>query len=188
MSTDEQPAIFQLGFKKRRNENMKFFLGACIALLIFMPLGLRAQSAYPCVISGPRYQLVADTVSWSIRIESGQSCIHGLRFNNVVIENVRLIAPPQFGETVLRGPGFTYTANSNYQGEDSFVVMVSGSIMRIHGSSTIRVSISVVNPPPWDIQRNGSVGPDTSGNRTNFILDGARGYILDESGGKVTAF
>jgi hypothetical protein len=125
-----------------------------------------------------------------MRIESGQSCIHGLRFNNVVIENVRLIVPPQFGEVALRGPGFTYTADPNYQGEDSFVLMISGSIMRIHGSSTIRVATSIVSTPPWEAQRN--IGPNTTGKtptgRTNFIFDGAGGYILDGSGGRLTMF
>ena len=90
--------------------------------------------------------LTSDTVDWSIKIGSGQSCIPGLRFNNVAIESVKLVSPPQTGHVTLRGPGFTYAAKSDYEGRDAFTVAVSGTINRVRGSSTIRIMVSIGNP------------------------------------------
>jgi hypothetical protein len=66
---------------------------------------------------------------------------------NVVIENVELISSPQSGQVTMQGRGFSYTAKSNFHGEDSFTVVVSGVINRMPGSSTIRVDVSVVGAP-----------------------------------------
>lgn len=55
--------------------------------------------------------------------------------------------PNRVGVT-LQGPGFTYTARSDFQGEDSFSIVVAGSINKIYGSSTIHVRVSVGTVPP----------------------------------------
>jgi hypothetical protein len=165
---------------------MRFWQIVYVAFLIFTPTELRAAPTYPCAMSGPRYQLAADTVSWTMTIGSGQGCIQGLRFNNVVIENVQLVTAPKSGEAGLQGPGFTYTANPTFRGEDSFVVKISGSINRLHGSSTIRIAISVVGAPPAVIKANKSgttpIGPP------NYILDEFGGRLLDENNEELTAF
>src|ERR1700694_2826221 len=136
---------------------MSFGRVACVVFLSlgsFVSLGLRAASASSCVVSGPRYKLMAAAVGWSMRIGSGQSCMRDLRLNtalsvspNVVIEDVKLISPPQSGQVTMQGSGFSYTAKSDFQGEDSFTVLVSGSINRIPGVSTIRIVVSVVGAP-----------------------------------------
>ena len=121
---------------------MSFWRIACVVFLSLastVSLGLR-PSASSCVVSGPRYRLMAEAVDWSTRIGSGQSCIRDLRLNtalsvspNVVIEDVKLISPPQSGQVTMQGSGLSYTAKSDFQGEDSFTVLVSGSINRIPG-------------------------------------------------------
>ena len=81
-----------------------------------------------------------------MRIVAGRSCIGGFRVGDVTIEKVRVVAPPTSGDVTLKGPGFTYKAKTNYQGQDSFAVMVSGSSRRVPGLSIVRVLISVQNP------------------------------------------
>jgi hypothetical protein len=159
-------------------EKMRLCQVAYIALLANVSLGLQAGS-HPCVLSGPRYQLVADTVNWSMKIGTGQSCIYGLRFNNVMFENVRLLTPPKSGEVELQGPGFIYTASPKFEGEDSFVLVVSGSIRRMRGSSTVRISVYIVRAPATNVIGDGVQG---------YILDGEGGYVLDGKGGRLTKF
>jgi hypothetical protein len=43
----------------------------------------------------------------------------------------------------LVGWGFTYTPDKGFQGQDQFVVTVSGKIKKKHGTSTIHVLVSV---------------------------------------------
>ena len=104
------------------------------------------RNATQCVISGLRYQLRSDLVEWHINIRSGQSCVGGLRFNNVANPTIGLISPPRFGQVTLLGPGFSYTARSDYGGEDFFVVGVWGTISGVIGASIVRIVISVIGP------------------------------------------
>jgi hypothetical protein len=78
-----------------------------------------------------------------MQIGSGQSCIRGLRDRGVTIETAKLISLPQSGQVKLLGPGFSYTAKSDFQGEDSFAIQVSGMLNRIPGTSDIRIIVSV---------------------------------------------
>jgi len=117
-----------------------------VTVIAFLSLGMKIAHAGECIVSGQRYRLTTDTVDWSIKVGSGESCIRGLRFNNVAIESVKLISAPQAGQVTLGGPSFTYSAKSNYEGQDSFTVAVSGTINRSRGSSTIRVTVSIGNP------------------------------------------
>jgi hypothetical protein len=112
---------------------------------VILLFGCRAASAERCVIlSGPRYNLVADAISWSMRIASGHHCVRGVRFANVEFESVTLISSPQSGQVVLQGWGFTYTAQADFRGEDSFALEVSGRIKKVRGTSTIQILVSVV--------------------------------------------
>jgi len=112
----------------------------CLLALAVSPYKASAQT---CVTRVPRYALLSDTVHWSISVRSGQSCVIGLRWGNVVIEKVALTTPPKSGNVQLVGPGFRYTANSGFHGEDSFIVDVSGLAAKVRGTSTIRVAVSV---------------------------------------------
>jgi hypothetical protein len=109
----------------------------------------REVSAQTCVSQAPHYLLTSDTVDWSIQVAAGQSCVHGLRFGDVVIERVSLIASPKSGNIQLVGPGFRYTANPGFHGEDSFSIEVlarAKGLARangVRGTSTIRVVVSV---------------------------------------------
>ena len=106
--------------------------------------GSQVAHANQCFINGPRYRMELDTVEWRMKIRGGENCLHGVRFSYVWNATVGLVSPPQYGQVTLKGPGFSYTAKSDYQGEDSFVVSVSGSKNKACGFSTIRVLVSVV--------------------------------------------
>jgi hypothetical protein len=60
-----------------------------------------------------------------------------------VIEKVALISPPKSGNVQLVGPGFRYTANPGFHGEDTFTVEVSGLAGKVRGTSSIRVAVTV---------------------------------------------
>jgi hypothetical protein len=122
---------------------MTYQLILLTALFILFSVDVQVASANACVVNSPRYLLTSDSVDWSMKIESGQICVRGLRFGTVVIETVKLISPPQSGSVRLLGPGFSYTAKPNFHGEDSFAVVVSGIANKIRGTSTIRVAVSV---------------------------------------------
>jgi hypothetical protein len=130
-----------------------------LVLIAFSSMNISAVYAADCAVNGPRYQLTSDLVDWSMKIASGQSCIRGLRFSNIAIESLKLVSPPQIGQVTLHGPSFTYSAKPEYEGEDSFIVMVSGTINRSSGSSTIRVSVFVGNPAAAPRLRDRSPGP-----------------------------
>ena len=117
-------------------------------LFALLSTGAWAAPASMCVVTSPRYQLTSDNVDWSIKTRSGQTCIRGLRYGNVVLETVKLIAPPQSGNVKLVGPGFSYTAKRDFVGEDSFTIEVSGTTNKIHGTSTIHVLVTVDNASP----------------------------------------
>jgi len=91
----------------------------------------------------PPYQLKSDTVDWTMQIGSGQSCVRGLSHGRVTIHTAKLISTPQSGQVKLLGSGFSYTAKSGFQGQDSFTIQVSGMLNGIHGSSDIRIIASV---------------------------------------------
>ena len=115
-------------------------------MIAFLLLGIGCASAQSCQLTVNKYGLSADSVDWSMRTVAGRSCIGGSRVGDVIIENVRVVAPPTSGDVTLKGPGFTYKAKPNFQGQDSFAVMVSGSSKRVPGLSIVRVLILVQDP------------------------------------------
>ena len=121
-----------------------FVVGLCIALSIAFVIGSSPDaSGQICVSQTPRYLLTSDTVDWSIQVAGSQSCVHSLRFGNVVLQRVTLTSPPKSGNVQLVGPGFRYTANSGFHGGDSFSIEVRGTAGKVPGSSTIRVAVTV---------------------------------------------
>lgn len=142
-----------------RAHNMTFHNVFFVVLIAVLSLSTPAVCATECVVSGPRYRLISDVVNWSIKVGSGQSCIRGLRFNNVVFESLKLVSPPNNGQIALRGPSFIYSAKPEYEGEDSLTLEVSGTINKSRGSSTIHISVSVGGPGSAAIPRYRSPGP-----------------------------
>jgi hypothetical protein len=132
-------------------------------ILVFWIFSGQAASAQTCPIDGPRYNLIADTVGWSMEIARGHSCFGGIRFANVVFESVKLISPPRAGHVTLHGSGFKYTAEADFGGEDSFTLVVSGSINKKRGSSTIHVAVVIASQPvPQPAQGHSAINNDLS--------------------------
>jgi hypothetical protein len=129
--------------------------------------GILSTVADACVLNGPRYRLVSDTVRWSLQLGGGESCIRGIRFSDVVVATLTVVSAPQSGHLTLQGPGFSYKAASDFQGRDVFSLMVSGSIRKVAGSSTIEVEVcntpppsaSLAVPPPRDTSINQEFTP-----------------------------
>jgi hypothetical protein len=120
--------------------------GVCALItlsLLAVALSPYKASAQTCVTQAPRYALTSDTVDWSITVGSGHGCVRGLRWGNVVLEKVALTTPPKSGKLQLVGPGFRYTANVGFHGDDSFSVEVRGFAGKVRGTSTIRVAVAV---------------------------------------------
>ena len=131
--------IYQLLAKAVFVGKVLVFLSAILALS-----GGQGARANQCFTDGPRYQLESDTVEWRMKIRSSENCLRGVRFSYVYNATVNLVTPPKFGQVALVGPGFSYTAKSDFKGEDSFIVGVSASKKKTRGFSTIRVIVSVV--------------------------------------------
>ena len=153
LNTASSPTYIRNG----RQVAMHFAVAA--VLISILSMNTRAAHATECVVGGPRYRLTSDLVNWSMKIGSGQSCVRGLRFNNVAIESLQLVSPPRIGQVTLQGPSFTYVAKSDYAGQDSFDVLVTGTINRSRGSSTVRVSVSVGNPAAGPILHDRAPDP-----------------------------
>jgi hypothetical protein len=114
--------------------------GAALVVLF----GCRGAFAESCVINNRQvYNLVTDTVNWSMRVGSGQNCRYGVRYAKVQLERMKLVSPPRAGQVVLQGSAFTYITRKDFQGDDSFDLEVAGQIQKIPGSSTIHVAVSV---------------------------------------------
>jgi hypothetical protein len=103
-----------------------------IALLTSLGLwpltGCAANAQQLCPIDAPRYRLQDDTVSWSMTIVNGHSCIHGIRFGNIQLDSLKLTSSPRFGEVALQGWGFKYSPNAGFQGQDAFSLTVVGAL------------------------------------------------------------
>src|SRR5499426_2330100 len=150
-------------------------------LLALLLVSVRPALGDACVLTvGSLYQLKSDAVDWTMRTDSGQSCIRGLRHNRVTIDTAKLISPPQSGQVKLLGSGFSYTAKSDFEGQDSFTIQVSGMSNGIRGSSDIRIIGSVgpnVSPqtsptersdrPPGDLSSAGEPNQNPTAQDTN---------------------
>src|SRR5499427_5936101 len=135
-------------------------------LLALLLVFVRPALGGACVLTvGSLYQLKSDTVDWTMQTSSGQSCIRGLRHKRVTIDSAKLISPPQSGQVKLLGSGFSYTAKSDFQGEDSFTIQVSGMLNGVRGSSDIRIIVSVgpnVSPQTSPTERSDRPPSDLS--------------------------
>src|SRR6516164_7619681 len=118
------------------------------SLLALLLVFARPALGDACVLTlGSKHLLKSDTVDWTMRTSSGQSCIRGLRHKRVTIDTAKLVSPLQSGQVKLLGPEFSYTAKSDFQGQDSFTIQVSGMLNGIRGSSDIRIIVSGQRDP-----------------------------------------
>jgi len=117
-------------------------------------IGGREALAQACVVNASRYMLLAETVQWTMEIKSGHRCVRGVRFGHVEFDRLTLASPPQSGHVTIQGPAFTYVAKSDFDGHDSFILTVSGAVSKRRGTSTILVTVSVV-----DTHRLAAPGP-----------------------------
>jgi hypothetical protein len=109
-------------------------------LLLTLP-----ASADSCVFTLTKpFVLKSDAVEWTMQIGSSKTCTRGLKYGAVTISNVELTNPPQSGQVTLQGPGFSYTAKSDFEGQDEFTLKVTGTMVRMPGTSDIRITVSVV--------------------------------------------
>jgi len=115
-----------------------------------LSLGIRA-AAGECRISG--------TVQWLMQIHAGQSCVRGVRFRDVAFDKINLISPPHYGQVTLLGSGFSCRAKSGFQGEDSFVIGLTGAIKRVSGTSTIRIVVSLGTRSQRKVSRSRKITP-----------------------------
>ena len=111
-----------------------------------LPTFVRPPSAETCRISrAPRFQLNSDAVDWTLEIiRVARHCIRGLNHGVIRIDGVKLTSPPKSGQVTVKGPGFSYQAKSNFEGQDAFILQVSGTSVRTRGTSDINVTVSVV--------------------------------------------
>jgi hypothetical protein len=96
-----------------------------------------------CALTGPSYKLSADTVVWQMNIGAGKSCIRGVRAALAQIDEIKLTRPPQHGEVRLEGPGFVFTTEDGFKGEDSFDLSITGTVDKVMGQSLIHLQISI---------------------------------------------
>src|SRR6516162_5396945 len=101
-------------------------IGVLFALAVALVTCFQEVSAQTCVTQAPHYLLTSDKVDWSIQVANGQCCVRGLRFGSVVLERVSLIVLRKSGNVQLVGPGFRYTPNPGFHGEDFFSIGVLG--------------------------------------------------------------
>jgi hypothetical protein len=88
------------------------------------------------------YKLAGDTIEWSMTIAPGADCIQGLRWSTMQIYGVSIAEKPKSGELVLVGPGFRYFAKPDFNGTDSFTLVVVGKNRHDEGSSTVQITVS----------------------------------------------
>jgi hypothetical protein len=117
------------------------FATALAFVLLWSPAPASAGGI--CLLHPAGFRLQADTVHWSMKIDSGAECIQGLRWSTIMIEDIAIVDPPKLGRLQLQGPSFRYFSNPGAQGSDSFKLSISGTSLRLKGSSFIEVDVTV---------------------------------------------
>lgn len=111
-------------------------------MLVAAWLAETALAGGACLLRPEPFKLRSDTVRWSIRIVSGGECIQGLRWSTIMIENVAVTEQPKAGRVVIQGPSFRYFADPGVRGADSFKLSISGTSLRVSGTSSIEVAVT----------------------------------------------
>lgn len=109
--------------------------------LFWCPVSLSAGGV--CILHPRPFKLQSDTVRWSFTITPGAQCIQGLRWSTLIVDKISIVEAPKSGRLVLSGPSFRYLADVAERGSDQFKIAVSGSSLRIDGTSTIDVDVNL---------------------------------------------
>jgi hypothetical protein len=96
-----------------------------------------------CLLHPAPFRLQSDNVHWSVKIDSGAECIQGLRWSTIMIEDISIVDQPKLGRVLIQGPSFRYFSNPGAQGSDSFKLSISGTSLRLKGTSLIEVDVTV---------------------------------------------
>jgi hypothetical protein len=117
----------------------------CAFLVVFVLawLSTPALAGGNCLLHPAGFRLQADTVHWSMKINSGAECIQGLRWSTIIIEDIAIVDPPKLGRLQLQGPSFRYFSNPGAQGSDSFKLAINGTSLRLKGTSWIEVDVTI---------------------------------------------
>jgi hypothetical protein len=113
-----------------------------IVALFLMSWPGAALAGGTCLLHPEPFKLKSDTVRWSIKISSGGECIQGLRWSTLLIENISVTEQPKSGRLLVQGPSFRYFSNPGTRGIDSFKLAISGTSLRISGTSVIEVEVT----------------------------------------------
>jgi hypothetical protein len=113
-----------------------------LALPVFAVCSDRANAG-SCLTRPPAFQLANDAVNWKFSLGAGSVCIQGLRYAAMLIDQVSLVDAPKGGRVAIAGPSFEYFASPEFHGTDSFTLQVTGSKLRVVGTSSIQVDVTV---------------------------------------------
>lgn len=114
-------------------------LRTIVFLLVSSPAAVLAGGT--CLLHPEPFKLQSDTVRWSMKITSGGECIQGLRWSTIMIDTITITELPKAGRLMIQGPSFRYLSNPGARGSDSFKLTITGTSMRIAGSSMIEVEV-----------------------------------------------
>ncbi|MGY4615492.1 hypothetical protein ACVWZ4_000719 [Bradyrhizobium sp. USDA 4472] len=118
------------------NLSIYAFLVAALGSLASAPV---ANATPNCLHDIKPYKLAGDTIEWSMTIAPGADCIQGLRWSTMQIYSISVADKPRSGELVLVGPGFRYYAEPDFNGTDTFTLVVVGKNRHDVGTSTVQV-------------------------------------------------
>jgi len=113
-----------------------------VAAIVVVSLPAAGSAGGACLLHPEPFKLQSDKVRWSVKIASGGECIQGLRWSTIMIENISITEQPKAGRLLVQGPSFRYFSNPGTRGTDSFKLSISGSSLRINGTSEIEVEVT----------------------------------------------
>ena len=113
-----------------------------LAFLVFAVWSDRADAGN-CLTRPAAFQLANDTVNWKFNLGAGMMCIQGVRYAAMLIDQVSVVGAPKGGRVAIAGPSFEYFASPEFHGEDSFTLQVTGSKLRVTGTSSIQVDVTI---------------------------------------------
>jgi hypothetical protein len=112
------------------------------AFVVFAIWSGRADAGN-CLTRPAAFQLANDAVNWKFSLGPGTMCIQGLRYAAMLIDQVSLVGAPKGGRVAIAGPSFEYFASPDFHGEDTFTLQVTGTKLRVAGTSSIQVDVTV---------------------------------------------
>lgn len=107
-----------------------------------MSAPVAAMAGGTCLLHPQPFKLQSDTVRWSIKINAGGECIQGLRWSTIMIDTISVTEQPKAGRLLIQGPSFRYFSDPGARGADSFKLSISGTSVRVKGTSSIEVDVA----------------------------------------------